>query len=161
MTKIDQAKSAVLSELALHHKPKPANTIVQLVIATLTGPSIEPVSKNVIQQAITALKKEGAINYTPSLKGGSHLIQLAETTKEQPMKLIKPIDKTPLDNFVTGYELYDMQGAFICREPDLAAAQAKAQELVIAKMMEIEIKIVTTSTHCRFKPVVHAEYIAA
>jgi hypothetical protein len=181
MTKIEQAKQAVLVELRKHDKPKPGSFITNCALNTLTVSSIEPISKNVVQQAISQLKKEGLIDYTPSTKvNESHTISLSEQgrnfkpasqakpivvkpqPKEKPKEqTMQPLDKSPLDKFVTGYELYDNQGAFICRELDLAAAQAKAQELVVTKMIEIEIKIVTTSTHCRFKPVVHAEYIAA
>ena len=172
MSRSKLCKDQVMRELIRATKPISGVRLVESVLHALTPVSIEPIGKNMVQQVISALKKDGMIDYTPSSDPTKpHTLQASKKGQryflDKPAEPVKPKptpkqEDKPMETNIaqnTFYKVIDLENGEIagqCKE--YTEAQDMASKHVIATQHRVKIESVSVIVMAEYEPVITARY---
>ena len=178
MTQTQVIREYLAKELARHDKPVPGSVIVSNTSDDITAGYIHPIKKNLIQQVVSSMKKEGLIDFEPSINPNQpHMIMLSAAGREKfsslstrpvvrpktkPKQPAKPKEDKPMETKLaqnTIYKVIDLENGEIAGQ---CSAYTEAQEIasnhVIATHHSVKIESVSVIVMAEYEPVITARY---
>lgn len=179
MNRTQVSKELVMRNLNEHKQYVSASTVIQSVSLMMMDLYSKSIGKNTIQQAISALKKEGMIDFLPSNNpakphtlrvselGKTYLTKKSESKPLPKAKTVQPkqTEDKPMsteNKVILTYIVKNKEdGEVIHSSHDYSEAQEAASEYVIATQNRATIESMSTVLMAEYEPVITARYNVA